>query len=186
MALGDKNAMANINSQTKNQRSNFAKNTNFGANRSAPLLFNNTSIDEATGIVSIDDTEINSLANTTLQSSYDSIQGNPDFLDLGNIDYTGTETMMGSVADAIDKPALKGPNLVVPSIDADGEVIDQAPANTAYAPVTGRGFGVNLDRHTPGNSPTIGSYLKRRLDDDGEVQVPKGEYVDEDKYSWEE
>lgn len=187
MALGDKNAMANINSQTRNQRNNFSGNSQLGANRSAHQLFsNNINIDEASGIITIDGSEINPLANETLQSSYDSIQGNPDFLELDNIDYTGTQTMMGSVSSALDKPDLKGPNLVVPSIDADGEVIAQDAENTAYSPVTGRGFGVNLDRHSPENSPTIGSYLSRRLDEDGEVQVPKGEYVDEDKYNWEE
>ena len=187
MALGDINAMANINQQTKNQRNEFAGNTLLGANRTSSLLFTSINIDDNSGIISIDNQEINSLATNILTSNYtDQITGNPDFVGHGTIDYEGTETMMGSVASANDGPSIKGPNLVVPSIDSNGEaVIPAERTETITSPVSGRGFGVNLDRHVPGNSPTIGSYLARRRDEDQEIQVPKGEYVDETKYDWE-
>lgn len=186
MALGDINAMANISQQTRNQRDSFSQDTLLGANRSSHLLFANNLTIAGNGIVAIEGEEINEKANVTLLQNYVAIRGNPDFIDGDNVDYTGTATMMNSVSTANDGPSLKGPNLIVPAIDANGEtIVPDSRVEPVVSPVTGRGFGVNLDRHSPGNSPTIGSYLERRRNEEGEIQVPKGEYVDETKYNWE-
>lgn len=189
MALGDINAMANINQQTRNQRTAFSgDNTTLGANVSAHLLFaNKLSLEDSTGEISIEGKMINDSANDTLQKSYRlGVTGNPDFPgQYKNLDYRGSEAMLESVENMSDKPNALGPNLLVPEIDNNGETSTIVAIETLGSPVTGRGFGVNLDRHEPGKNLTLGNYLARRRDEEEEIQVPKGEYVNEEKYNWE-
>lgn len=192
MSLGKINAMANISDQTKTQRDEFAGSDTsvLGANRTSHLLFaDRVELDEDTGVISIDGEQINNKAESELTSLYDNgASGNPDFpLDhLGSdYKYEGATDMLESAPTQSDKPNRLGPNLIPPSIDAQGEVSTEESQNTAASPVSGRGFGVNLDRHNPNNFESLGSYLKRRRNDDGDIEVPKGEFVNEDKYDWE-
>lgn len=192
MSLGKINAMANISDQTKTQRNEFAGSDTsvLGANRTSHLLFaDRVGLDEDSGVISIDGEQINSKAESELTSLYDNgASGNPDFpLDHSGSDYKyeGATDMLESAPAQSDKPNRLGPNLIPPSIDDQGEVSTEESQSTVSSPVSGRGFGVNLDRHNPNSFESLGSYLKRRRNDDGDIEVPKGEFVNEDKYDWE-
>ena len=199
MALGKINAMANISDQTKNQRNQFAGEEGIlGANRSSAALFSAMSVDDNSGEISIDEVNVNERAESTHTELYSvGVQGNtdsfnPDFpLGHNNLSYQYLRGigMLSSAPSQSDKPSEKGPNLIPPSIDASGEVSDTETPNTVTSPVTGRGFGVNLERHNPNRGPgveTFGGYLKRRRNDAGDIEIPKGEFVDEEKYDWEQ
>lgn len=199
MALGKINAMANISDQTINQRNQFAGEEGIlGANRSSAALFSAMSVDDNSGEISIDEVNVNERAESTHTELYrvgvraNSDSFNPDFpLGHDNIGYQYLKgsAMLSSAPSQSDKPSEKGPNLIPPSIDASGEVSDTETPNTVTSPVTGRGFGVNLERHNPNRGPgneTLGGYLNRRRNDDGDIEIPKGEFVDEEKYDWEQ
>ena len=192
MSLGKINAMANISTQTKTQRDEFAGSDTgiLGANRTSHQLFaGRVELDEDSGVISIDGDQINSKAESELTSLYvNGASGNPDFpLDHSGSDYKyeGATDMLESAPAQSDKPNRLGPNLIPPSIDDQGEVSTEESQNTASSPVSGRGFGVNLDRHNPNNFDSLGSYLSRRRNNDGDIEVPKGEFVNEEKYDWE-
>lgn len=192
MSLGKTNAMANISEQTKVQREEFAGSDTgiLGANRTSHQIFaDRLEIDEASGVVSIEGEPINEKAQSELTSLYvDGAKGNPDFpLDHQASDYRfeGATDMLESAPTQSDKPNRLGPNLIPPSIDEEGEVSTTTTQNTASSPVSGRGFGVNLDRHDPNSFESLGSYLNRRRNEDGDIVVKKGEFADEGKYDWE-
>lgn len=192
MSLGKINAMANISKQTETQRNEFADGDGIlGANRTSHLLFaEKLQIDENDGgAITIDGEQINSKAESELTSLYVSgASGNPDFPlnHLGsNYKYEGAIGMLESASAQSDKPNMLGPNLIPPKINDDGEVDTSESQNTATSPVSGRGFGVNLDRHNPNGFESLGSYLKRRRDENDDIDIPKGEFVNEDKYDWE-
>jgi hypothetical protein len=200
MALGKINAMANISDQTKNQRNQFAGEEGIlGANRSSAALFSAMSVDDNSGEISIDEVNVNDRAQLTHITLYSTEAGggvegnadsfNPDF-PLGHLgrDYGYAQSfgMLDSSQGQTDRPNRFGPNLIPPSIDASGEVATTVSEITVSSPVSGRGFGVNLDRQNPDNFNTLGSYLNRRRNDDGDIEIPKGEFVDEEKYDWEQ
>lgn len=199
MALGKINAMANISDQTTNQRDQFAGEDGIlGANRSSANLFPAMSVNDQSGEVLIDGDNVNVRAESTHTELYsDGVQANsdsfnPDF-PLGHNDFSYQYLkgigMLTSVTSQSDRPNQKGPNLIPPTIDDSGEVSDTVSPNTVSSPITGRGFGVNLERHNPNRGPgveTLGGYLKRRRNDDGDIEIPKGEFVDEEKYDWEQ
>ena len=200
MALGKINAMANISDQTKNQRNEFACEEGIlGANRSSAALFSAMSVDDNTGEISIDEVNVNEKAEFTHTELYNIEEGggvsgasnafNPDF-PLGHkgrdYGYSQSFGMLDSSQGQTDRPNRFGPNLIPPSIDDSGEVSTEVSSNTVSSPVTGRGFGVNIDRQNPDNFNTLGSYLKRRRSDEGDIEIPKGEFVDEEKYDWEQ
>lgn len=184
--------MANISDQTKAQRDEFAGSDTsvLGANRTSHLVFaEKLQIDEDEGYITIDGHQVNDSAVSELTRLYtEGASGNPDFPGdhlASNYSYEGASGMLDSAPGQTDKPNRLGPNLIPPTIDESGEVSTAESTNTASSPVTGRGFGVNLDRHNPGEGSTLGSYLSRRRNDDGDIEVPKGEFVNEDKYDWE-
>jgi len=199
MALGKINAMANISDQTKKQRDQFAGEDGIlGANRSSANLFSAMLVNAESGEISIGEEIVNELAESTHTELYsvgvraNSDSFNPDFPQ--GHDNTGYQYLKGigmltSATSQSDKPNQKGPNLIPPTIDDSGEVSDTVSPNTVSSPITGRGFGVNLERHNPNRGPgveTFGGYLKRRRSDDGDIEIPKGEFVDEEKYDWEQ
>lgn len=126
--LGAKNAMANITSQTTNQRTAFGE--TFGGQDAVNNLIKGVAGD-LTGIFpSLNADEINNAAynemvsktvTTTQANSY-----NPDFNTNINLDFTGAPTYSslvdqnGSITSAKDKPSLIGPNLRSIGFDANG------------------------------------------------------------------
>lgn len=196
MALGKINAMANISDQTRNQRNQFAGEEGIlGANRSSAVLFSAMLVDEESGAVSIDGDEVNERAEFTHTELYsDGVSGNPDSFNpdfpLGHqgddYGYAGATDLLENAPGKSDKPNRLGPNLIPPSIDDSGEVSTTETEVTVSSPVSGRGFGVNIDRQNPNNFNTLGSYLKRRRNNEGDIEIPKGEFVDEEKYDWEQ
>ncbi len=126
--LGQINAMANITSQTTNQRTAFGE--TFGGQDAVNNLIKGVAGD-LTGIFpSLNADEINNaaynemksiLVTTTQQENY-----NPDFNTNINLDFTGAPTYSslvdqnGSITSAKDKPSLIGPNLRSIGFDANG------------------------------------------------------------------
>ena len=96
--------------------------------------------------------------------------GNPDFV--SQIDFSNrlTEDMYNDVSNAVDKPNLKGPNLIAPDINnLTAETANQAPIPEDRQ---NRGFGWRDERNEPSTpASTIGTYFSRHYNASGNDAV---------------
>lgn len=189
--LGIRNAIANITTQTAEQRNAFSGGeTNIlGASRADMTeLFDHTpdgrDSDESIMLAaynhSLDMYEAGfyTASGTTYNPDFDSPE-----LELGYNNTPNNATRLTSTGQQDDKPNPQGPNIKSFSIDEDGnpDIPDGTErTETGHLPKN-RGFGVS-----EGQTRTIGSYLRRRWDKgvDPEVKASQrpqlGEYKNHD------
>ena len=130
-----------------------------GVARDTSILFPGFDADD------ILNTSVEILNNLDLSSE----SGNPDFLSQIDFSHRGRENMYDDVANAKDKPNLKGPNLIVPDINQviQGSVPEASGQETSR--FQNKGFGWRDDRNEPASEKaTIGQYFSKHYNATGE------------------
>ena len=84
--------------------------------------------------------------------------GNPDFNQNIKFDYSDTTSILSDINTPIDKPNLKGPNLVIPP---DINNLSVETPNRVDSSFKNKGYGWRDSRNDPASeSSTLGSYFK--------------------------